>query len=135
MRALQHQIVCTLISISFNFITSTEIKELTFLGQIFAVGGWTVTAELLSVEDDTWRKTTDFPYESNKIGGFAMVYHEGGFLLFGGEESTSIYRFDESTEKWSKIGDLKQSRNGPSVVYDGEYFLAGCPKEIFMFLS
>ena len=82
MQALLHQIVSTVI-IEFSVLSLLKLKD-NFKGQILAVGGKNrITAELLSVQDDTWRRTTDFPYTNNEITGFSMIYHEGGFLLFG----------------------------------------------------
>jgi len=56
---------------------------------IFAVGNFADhnKAELLKIENDSWINVQDYPYVQTKrnfIYGHAMIYHNGGFLIFGG---------------------------------------------------
>ena len=57
-----------------------------------------------------------------------MVFHQGGYILFGGyiggtERTSTIARFDESTRKWSKWGNLLTPRSSHGVIYTVESFL------------
>ena len=39
-----------------------------------------------------------------------MVYHDGGFFIFGGmadEQVSAITRFDEQDKSWRKVGKLR----------------------------
>ena len=72
----------------------------------------------------------------DNLHSFAVLYHSGGFIVFGGSEDVgdlrtgysgyrldSIARFDEESKKWSKIGVLNTKRSSLSVIYDGDAFL------------
>ena len=64
--------------------------------------------------------------KESSIMYFDMIYHNGGFLTFGGSsghDESTIARFDQSTKNWSKLGDLVTARSGAGVVYDGHSFL------------
>ena len=52
-----------------------------------------------------------------------MLYFEGGYIVFGGYESSVIGRLDLSTTTWNKLGDLKTGRYYHNAIYDGEVFI------------
>ena len=57
-----------------------------------------------------------------------MVFHKGGYIIFGGyigrEKATStIARFDESTRTWSKLGEVLTPKSLHAVIYTGQSFL------------
>ena len=57
-----------------------------------------------------------------------MIFHEGGFFVFGGEhsdpsDSPAVRRFDEEKREWSTVGELRKHRQGHGVIYDGESFI------------
>ena len=52
-----------------------------------------------------------------------MVYHDGGFFIFGGHYRTVIARFDEKVKTWENLGDLKNLRWHHNVIHDGLSFV------------
>ena len=57
-----------------------------------------------------------------------MIFYNGGFIIFGGsfgsfKRTSTIARFDETTRKWSKLGDLLTERSNHGVVYNRQSFL------------
>ena len=58
-----------------------------------------------------------------------MIYHNGGFITFGGITRPdnivypTITRFDEASRKWSTIGHMKSSRREHGVILNGESVL------------
>ena len=59
---------------------------------------------------------------------YAMVFHRGGYIIFGGYfggkgRTSTIARFDESTREWSKLGSLLTPRSEHGVIYMAQSFL------------
>ena len=83
------------------------------------------------------------PIKANRIFGYATVFHNQAFYVFGGQGGLSsafdhvlarfdgstltgtewIGRLDAITLKWNLAGKLKTSRHGLSVIFDGSQFL------------
>ena len=50
----------------------------------------------------------------DKISLFSMIFHNGGYIMFGGTGTSTIARLDEISREWSKLGELVKSRfSGP----------------------
>ena len=64
--------------------------------------------------------------KESRMRYFDIIYHNSGFIIFGGKSNialSTIARFDQSSKKWSKLGNLVTARYGAGVVYDGQTFL------------
>ena len=57
------------------------------------------------------------------------MHYEGSFIYFGGwhfarpESASLIAKFDSTTRQWSRIGKLRQSRDGHGAIFDGANFI------------
>ena len=78
--------------------------------------------DLLSIHQET----------GSFIFDYAVLNHNGGYILFGGFKgssgldgsvSTTVARLDENNTSWRKLGDIKNAREGHSAIYDGQVFL------------
>ena len=69
------------------------------------------------------------PSTDKGLTNYAMIYHNGGFITFGGITRPdnivhpTITRFDEASRKWSTIGHMKSSRREHGVILNGESVL------------
>ena len=107
-----------------NFDKSNFILDV-----IIAVGSFFEhnKAELLSVNGHKWTDIDDYPFSSDIVHS-PVVHLSGSFYLFGGYALTNSYqstigRFDMTTQKWSRAGNLVTARSGHSVIFDGQFLL------------
>ena len=136
-------------------VSFKSLTVLSFSAEILAVGsaGYegmeNVKTEMYSTKVGSWKPLEDYPIDSNReteyLGMYAALYHDGAFYVFGGwapsaSVSTTIARLDTKTTKWSKggchqkilkfllscslgkAGTLKNGRRGHSAIFDGEKF-------------
>ena len=76
------------------------------------------------------------PFQANKISDFQMIFHNGGYIIFGGQyqggqTSTTIARLYEMTREWSKLGQLLTARFRGRKVLFIKCFLKFRKMEIF----
>ena len=67
-----------------------------------------------------------------KVWGFSVVFHRGGFIVFGGcirpgngadGKTTVVAGLNEAGKQWTQLGNLINARNGHAVIHDGLSFL------------
>ena len=77
---------------------------------------------MYSTKVGSWKPLEDYPIDSNReteyLGKYAALYHDGAFYLFGGRtsenlNSQTIARLDTKTTKWSKGGCHKNFEKKP----------------------
>lgn len=76
-------------------------------------------------------KMTFFVHPRSKGSDFSIHYAQiihlsGAFYVIGdysGSHVSTIGRFDLTTRKWTKAGDLVTGRAGHNIIYDGNYLL------------
>ena len=54
---------------------------------------------------------------------YAPIYHDKSFYVFGGRNFAKIARLNVAAKSWSIAGNLKKSRSGHSVIFNGNFFL------------
>ena len=76
------------------------------------------------------------PFQAKKISHFQMIFHNEGYIMFGGQyqgdqTSTTIARLDEMTREWSKLGQLLTARFRGRKVLFMKCFLKFLKMEVF----
>ena len=85
-----------------------------------------IATELLDLSTLQWSVKTPYEFDT-RIYGARSLYHQGKFLIFGGEGSSGpsnrIDSFDPLTNTWNSLGQLKSKRSYTSVIEKNNEFL------------
>ena len=67
------------------------------------------------------------PFNANDISDQAVVYAHSSYFYFGGFPSKSIIaRLDGESFEWTKVGQLKEGRNGHNAIHlNGHFIVVG----------
>ena len=58
-----------------------------------------------------------------------MLFHQNYFIIFGGKNGlinkklSTIAKYNDETDEWSKLGKLGMARESMGVIYDGASFV------------
>jgi len=113
----------------------SEMSSTLLDGKIYAIGGIRLSGstdkvEAYDIENDTWEKLPSLP-ESLNHSGIASdgnkIYVSGGFTNMRQTNFVNtLYSFDVSERKWSRLADLPDTRAAHFMIYrDGQLHLFG----------
>ena len=70
----------------------------------------------------------DYPFHES-IDSYAILYHDEGFILFGGWSKPNMVKTVAKltiNDEWIRLGELKEARQGHSVIFaQGAFLVVG----------
>ena len=132
--------------VSSKLLTHTHVYY-HFSAELLAVGSFSPEhkhTEMYQPTSGNWSTVQDYPFLPNVgkyVAKYAVLYYDDAFYLFGGHTAyftpysihsysnlftQTIAQLDTKTKIWSKIGILRQGRQGHGAIYyDGKFFVFG----------
>ena len=85
------------------------------VGSAPSVSGGSMTkhlkTEMYLPERGIWQDLNDYPFATTFISRYSIIYSRGGYILFGGYDSSHrdiVARLGDVTYGWSDIGKLQE---------------------------